>query len=433
MAGQRVCVIGAGLSGLAATRVLAARGFEVECLERGSAVGGLWRYENDNGMSGAYAALRTNASRRRMQFPSFRMPASYGHFVRHSEMTAYMEAFVQAFGLEEHIRFRTTVERAEPAPEGGGWKLSTDDGGSRTVDAVVVASGMYREPWVPAYPGEFGGESLHSRGYRTPEPFTGRRVVVVGSGQSALEIAAGVSVVAERTVLACRRGGHILPRYLFGRPFDHFDLDVVNLPPLPVVRANLNAMGRLVGSRVERGDLPLPDYPLLEETWPAVATDEISAALGSGAVVVKRGIERLLDDGVRFGDGSEEPVDGIVWATGYRMSFPFLPEPIGRAEDSRFPLYRRIVSPRARGLYFVGILEPGPRLPLVMEMQSRWLAEHLAGRIALPSEDGMHAAIEAAEPRTRRQFAARGVGTVFCDGHSYLRLLRRDLRAAGAL
>ncbi|HEX2087795.1 MAG TPA: NAD(P)-binding domain-containing protein [Solirubrobacteraceae bacterium] len=430
MAGTRICVIGAGLSGLAATRALSARGFDVECLERGSAVGGLWRYENDNGMSGAYAALRTNASRRRMQYPSFPMPRSYGHFVRHTEMAAYMEAFARAFGLERHIRFRTTVERAEPAD--GGWRVRTDDGDERTYDALVVASGVYREPWVPSYPGEFGGETLHSRAYRTPEPFTGRRVVVVGAGQSALEIAAGISTVAARTVLTCRRGGHILPRYLLGRPFDHFDLDVVNLPPLPVVRANLRLMSALAGSRVDRGDLPEPGYPLLEETWPTVATDEISAALGSRAVDVKLGIERLLEDGVRFRDGTEERVDVVVYATGYRMSFPFLPDEIGRAEESRFPLYRRIVSPRAASLHFVGILEPGPRLPLVMELQSRWLAEHLAGRIPLPPPAEMARAIERAEPRTRRQFGMRGPGTVFCDGHTYVRLLRRDLRRAGA-
>src|SRR5262249_56517176 len=108
-----VAVLGAGSSGLAALKALRERGLAVEGFERGSDVGGLWRYENDNGLSAAYASLRTNVSRARMQYPSFAMPKSYGDFPHHSEMSAYLGAYADAFSLRDCIRFRTTVERLE--------------------------------------------------------------------------------------------------------------------------------------------------------------------------------------------------------------------------------------------------------------------------------------------------------------------------------
>ena len=359
MVDRPICVIGAGLSGLAAVRALVDRGLPVECFERGSAVGGLWRYEH-------------------------------------------------------------------------AWRVLLSGGEERRYAAVVVASGLYRTPSLPDLPGVFAGEAIHSRDYRTPDRFAGRRVMVVGAGQSALDIAAELSEVAAQTMLACRRGHHIVPRYLFGVPFDRFDTDPGNRAPLPVVRAALGVAVALGRARPGRGDLPEPDHPVLEQTWPAVATDRMVAALETRAVVVKPIIEWLMGACVRFADGSEAPVDAIVYATGYRMSFAFLPGSLGRAQASQFPLYRRIVSPRASGLYFIGMLEPGPRLPAIIERQAAWLGELLTGRLAVPPPERMWAAIDAAEPRTRQQFAARGPHTVFCDGHSYGRLLASDLRRARA-
>ena len=170
-----VAVLGAGSSGLAAMKALRERGLQVQGFERGSDVGGLWRYENDNGLSSAYASLRTNVSRKRMEYPSFAMPKSYGDFPSHSEMTAYLDAYADAFGLRDSIRFRTTVERLEPATDGG-WSITLDDGSRRSYGAVVVATGLFWSPSLPDYPGRFAGTVTHSHDYRTPEPYAGRRV-----------------------------------------------------------------------------------------------------------------------------------------------------------------------------------------------------------------------------------------------------------------
>src|SRR5262249_5575074 len=137
----QIAVIGAGSAGLAALKALRGRGLAVDGFERGSDVGGLWRYENDNGLSAAYGSLRTNVSRSRMQYPGFAMPRSYGDFPHHSEMAAYLGAYVDAFELRDSIRFRATVERLEPAA-GGTWRVTLDDGWQRSYGAVVVATGL---------------------------------------------------------------------------------------------------------------------------------------------------------------------------------------------------------------------------------------------------------------------------------------------------
>src|SRR5262249_50813844 len=182
----QVAVIGAGSSGLAAMKGLRAEGVAVESFERGSDVGGLWRYENDSGLSAAYASLRTNVSRARMQYPSFTMPKSYGDFPDHRQMAAYLAAYADAYGLRDSIHFRTTVDRLESTHDGA-WSISLDDGSRRSYAAVVLATGLFWSPRFPDYPGSFEGTFSHSHEYRTPEPYAGRRVLVVGAGQSAAE------------------------------------------------------------------------------------------------------------------------------------------------------------------------------------------------------------------------------------------------------
>src|SRR5262245_47206993 len=190
----RVAVLGAGSAGLAVMTALREEGLGVEGFERGSDVGGLWRYANDNGGSAAYASLRTNVSRRRMQYPRFPMPKVYGDFPHHTEMAAYLNAYADSSQLRDLIRFRTAVEQLERAV-GGTWRLTLDDCSQRSYDAVVVATGLFRSPQLPDYGGRFDGTVHHSHEYRVPEPYAGRRVLVVGAGQSAAEIAVEVSTV----------------------------------------------------------------------------------------------------------------------------------------------------------------------------------------------------------------------------------------------
>jgi Flavin-binding monooxygenase-like len=421
-----VAVIGAGSSGLAVLKALREQNVAVVCFERGSDVGGLWHYENDNGLSGAYASLRTNVSRPRMQYPSFPMPGSYDDFPHHSEMAAYLGAYAEAFGLRALIRFGTTVERIEPAADGR-WTITLDDGSRRSYCAVVVAIGLFWRPKLPAYPGRFEGTVSHSHEYRVADPFAGRRVLVVGAGQSAAEIAVEVSAVAQRTLMSMRGGVHVIPRWIGRRPYDATDV-------APLNRLPWRLLNRIYGWRVARalGPAPaswlLPAHRLLEGI-PIVSSD-LLPAIRRGEVAVKPGIDRLTGDGVRFVDGTEEPVDHIVYATGYRISLPFLSSALLSANGRKLPLYRRIAATELGGLYFSGFVDaPGGLLPVV-ETQAQWIAAVLSGQLRLPPPAQMRYALERAERRTRQRFPDESPHSIRCDPHAYRRLLSSDLRRA---
>jgi dimethylaniline monooxygenase (N-oxide forming) len=421
--------MGAGLSGLAALRGLRQAGHEVRCFEAGSAIGGMWRYGNDNGVSAAYASLTANTSYARMQYPSFSEPGSMAEFPHHSELLAYLERYAAANDLLPHITCGARVESALPASDG--WHVTVRGSQPEHFDAVVVATGHYWDPEIPELPGRFGGTIVHVRDYETPDRFAGQRVLVVGASQSALDLAAEVSSAAERSFLSCRQGHHLIPRHIFGRPFDELDTSVALLVPLPMVRLAVRAQMWAARVTPNPGDLPPPRHRLFESRWPVVVSPTVQRALAERAFECRPGISRLEGDRVTFADDSEEHADAIIFATGYRINFPFLGEHLGRGEGWQFPLYRRILSPHAEGLAFIGILEPGPGLLEIVERQSTWLGEALAGRLPVPGRERMWRAINAGgERRSQRQFATTGPHTLLCNRHAYLRLLARDLRSA---
>src|SRR5215471_10307219 len=292
----KVAVLGAGSSGLAALKALRERGLAVDGFERGSDLSGLWLYENDNGLSAAYASLRTNVSRSRMQYPSFAMPKSYGDFPHHSEMAAYLRAYADTHGLCDSIRFRTTVERLEPAADGS-WRITLDDGSRRGYGAVVVATGLFWSPRLPVYPGSFDGTVSHSHQYRTPEPYADCRVLVVGAGQSASEIAVEVSTVAERTFMSVRSGVHVIPRWIGRRPYDAADIAPLNRMPWRLL--NLIYGLRVAHARGPRpASWPLPAHRPVEGI--PIVSSELLPAVRRGDVVVKPAIDRLSGDSVHF-------------------------------------------------------------------------------------------------------------------------------------
>jgi cation diffusion facilitator CzcD-associated flavoprotein CzcO len=440
---RKICIIGAGSSGLTACQVLAARGLPFDCYEKGSMIGGNWRYDNDNGTSSAYKSLHINSARKLMSYRAFPMPDDYPDYPSHWQVAKYFDDYAERFGLTERITFSTEVVSVEPVddPAGGNgaeggadgeWDVTVDGPEGRRREryrAVVVANGHHWKPrWPePAFPGadEYEGEQLHAHHYREPAVLEGKRVLVLGIGNSAVDIAVESSRIAEKTFIAMRRGAYVLPKFLGGKPIDEAAPPISTYLPMAVRRFFFNRLLKTaIGEMTDYG-LPKPDHKLLE-AHPTVSS-ELLPRIGHGDIAVKPNIERFAGGRtVRFADGSEEEIDLVVYCTGYAIEFPFLDERVFASVDNRMPLYKRAVSVENPGLYFVGFLQPlGPIMPLA-EAQAEWIADLLTDSAALPSPADMHAEIAAYEHWMDRRFVSSKRHTIEVDFHPYLREIRKE-------
>ncbi len=431
---MKACIIGAGSSGITAAQVLQARGIDFDCFEKGSQTGGNWRYENDNGMSSAYRSLHINTSRRVMAFKALPMPDHYPDYPDHFQMAAYFDEYVDHFGLREKIRFRTEVLSVEPVD--GEWEVSVEGPDGRETNryrAVLVANGHHWDPrWPePVFPGseEFSGEQIHAHHYREADVLRGKRVLVLGIGNSATDIAVESSRIGDATFISMRRGAYVIPKYINGKPIDELSNPITSMLPLAVQRFfAARALGVAAGNMTAYG-LPKPDHKLFE-AHPTVSS-ELLPRLGHGDIRVKPNIDRFNGGRtVRFADGSEEEIDLVVYCTGYKMTFPFFAEDVFSAPDNRLPLYRRVASVELPGLHFIGFIQPlGPIMPLA-EAQSEWVADLLAGRATLPPAVEMRKEIAAEEAKMRKRFVASKRHTVEVDFYPYLREIRRERKQA---
>ena len=433
---DRVCVIGAGSSGLAACQVLHVRGIDFDCFEAGSEVGGNWRYLNDNGMSSAYRSLHINTSRQLMEFASYPMPADFPVYPDHFRIARYYDDFVKHHGLGAKITFRTEVRHVEPLLDGG-FRVTTrnrDTGDEQIEDyrAVIVANGHHWDPRPPepAFPGSetFTGEQIHSHHYKTPDAFVDKRVLVLGIGNSACDIAVETARVSERTFLAMRRGAHIVPKYLFGMPTDHLTTSwLAAKTPFWFQRLSFGLMLRLARGKVTDYGLPAPDHRVLS-AHPTVS-DDLLGALGHGDITVKPTIERFEGDQVHFVDGTAERIDAVVHCTGYRISFPFLDERVISVRDNKIALYRRVVDPEHDGLYFLGLIQPlGAIMPLA-ELQAEWVADLVDGSAVLPSDREVRHEIQGYRKALAKRYVTSKRHTIEVDFFRYRGELSAERRA----
>ena len=420
----RVGVIGAGASGIAAAKALHQRGLNFECYEQRGCLGGLWAL-GDDVVQASYPSLECNTSKRRTEFSDFPMPPSFPPYPHNRQMAAYFDAYVDHFGFRKFIRFNTTVRHVGRG-ESGGWDVDLEPGGRRHYDAVVVANGHHREPrWPdPPFPGSLDGRQMHAHDYVGPAGFEGRRVVVLGMGNSAMDIAVELSSVASRVYLASRRGAHIVPKFAFGQPIDAFN---TALPiPWSVKRAFFSLIVRSTIGRPQDVGLPEPDHKL-GEAHPTVS-QRITERVRAGKVIPKPNIAELSGPRVVFTDGSEVDADTVIYCTGYSVTFPFLDKEVIDVVDNRVELFHQVFPPGVPNLAFVGLVQPFGALMPVAEAQAAWVADHLAGAYRLPSRQVMLAEITAERAARERQFVASPRHTMEIDFHSYLRKLRREAR-----
>ena len=416
-------MIGAGPAGLATLKALADSGIDAVCFDAGDRPGGLWVFGGAG--SAAYRTLHLNTSRTRTEFADLPMPADWPDYPSHDRMLAYLASYAKEFGLGPAIRHGHVVTAVRPAP-GGGWSVTAEgpDGPvSVGTSAVVVASGHNRVPSWPDPPlAGLTAPQLHSHDYREPGRLAGRRVLVVGGGNSAMDIAADASQVAERTILSLRRGVWIVPKYLFGRPSDTLNGALATRLPWRARQVVSQAMLRLATGHPARHGLPAPRHGFLQDH--PTLSDVLLSRIGHGEITVRGGVSGADGSIVEFTGGARDEVDLVVWCTGYRAELPFLDPPV-RGEE--VPLYRHVFHLDRPGLFFVGLMQStGAALPVV-EAQARLVAAYLAGEYALPTP-----AEQRADRATRLRAARSRWGerrpAMRVDFDAYLALAATELR-----
>jgi cation diffusion facilitator CzcD-associated flavoprotein CzcO len=369
---RRYCIIGAGPSGLAQARAFRARGIEFDVYERHTGVGGLWDLENPG--SAMYESAHFISSRTLSGFFGFPMPASYPDYPRREQVLEYLRAFAEAYELLPHIHFGTAVERVIPHANGATVRV---DGREVEYAGVVCATGVNWSPNVPVYPGEFSGTLRHSVSYRSPLEFAGKRVLIVGLGNSGADIACDAARYAAKAYVSVRRGYHFIPKHIFGKPADVFAHDGPKLPKWLELAVFTWLQRMVVGDTTSLG-MPKPDHRVLESH--PLMNDQLLHHLRHGDVTLKPDVEAFAGHSVRFKDGTEVEVDEVLTATGYRMTLPYLDASELEHEGKRVSHVLTVFSRKHPTLFTLGFVELNGALYPHVDRLAALVAEYTRAR-----------------------------------------------------
>jgi hypothetical protein len=423
----RICVIGAGPSGLTTLKNLLALGLtNVACFDEADAIGGNWVFRENQ--PSVHEATHIISSKRLSEFEDYPMPVEFPDFPSHREIRAYFETYASHFRLGPFIRLRERIETASRRPDGS-WsvRIATPHGfDDATFDYLIVCSGHHRVSHVPEYPGHFAGEVLHSSAFKQAAPFANKRVLVVGGGNSACDIAADISRVAARTCISMRRGYHILPKRLFGYPVDRL-YAAFRWFPRSISRPLFKLVLRMKVGRCEDYGLqaprsePMAMHPTLNSG--------VLKALRSGAVIPRVGIARLCETGTEFLDGTVEAFDTIIWATGFHTKFPFLDASVVDWKMAECPpLYLKMIHREFANLFFIGLFQPLGCIWRLADHQARIAALQIAGYLDRPAD--IDERIEREMSSRHRRFDKSARHAIEVDYHAFRRELFAHLKTA---
>jgi cation diffusion facilitator CzcD-associated flavoprotein CzcO len=364
---KRYCVIGAGPSGLAAARALDRAGLSFDVYERHSDVGGIW--DASNARTPIYESAHFISSRTQSAFDDFPMPEEYPDYPSWRQILDYIRAFADKYDLRKHIRFGTSVDRVER--DGDGWLVYLGGTDVRRYDGVIAAVGHNWHPVIPQYPGSFDGKVYHTIDYRSGAELAGKRVLIVGGGNSGCDIACDAATQARESWISLRRGYHFIPKHVFGQPTDAFFHHGPQIPNW-MAPTLLSALLRILVGDLRRFGLPKPDHPPLL-SHPIMNT-QLLHHLAHGDIAAKPDVAELRGRTVRFTDGSEIEPDVILWATGYRPTIPCLEAGGIVLAESGADLYLNVFAKEYPGLYVIGFFETAGAAYPIVSKQSALLA-----------------------------------------------------------
>ena len=423
----KICVIGAGPCGITAAKNLIQEGLtNFVVFEKNSQLGGNWFYDELNDHSSVYETTHAISSNHRSKFEDFPFPAGYPDYPSHEQLLSYFNQYAEHFGVNQYIRFNTCVDQID-RDDSGEWHVSyTDEAGKHkdTFDYLLVANGHHWDPFMPVYPGQFNGTLLHAHDYKKAALFKGKRVLVVGGGNSACDIAVEASRVASKASISMRNGQPIFPKIIFGKPTD-IAFSKINWMPTWCKHLVILTIMRVLQGRYSKYQLmkpvgnPLSVHPTLNS--------ELLYFIRHGKIHVRKGVERLEGDTVHFVDGRKEDFDVIIFATGYKTSFPFLSkELVDYSTLTHIPLYRKMMHPTMDNLYFIGLFQPQGCIWSLADYQAKIAAGIISGALKRPTN--LVSKIEKETKKTRLNFKASTRHALEVDYHSFRKELKKELK-----
>ncbi len=376
----KIAVIGAGPSGITALKNLVTNGFDVTCFEMNDQIGGNWVYKDKTGHSSVFKTTHIISSKKFSEYTDFPMPNDFPDYPSGAELLSYFNSYVKKFDLKKHIKFETKIEKALPINDK--WKLFFENT-NEDFDYLIIANGHHWSPRIPSYSGSFSGELMHSHQFKNNEYFKDKSVLVVGGGNSACDIAVEISRVAKKTSISMRRGYHFIPKFIMGMPSDKFYAKTLWIPQR--IRLILQKLVlRFVQGKYEDYGLQKPDHDILQSH--ATVNSELLYFIKHGKISPKTNIKSFSGYSVLFNDESKNDYDIVLFATGYKISFPFFNDSHIDYEQKDIDLYNFCFHPKFKNLMFVGLLQPLGCIWPLSDLQSQQIVKYLKKEWDLPSD-----------------------------------------------
>jgi len=424
----QIILIGAGPSGITALKNLLDKGLDVLCLDANAAVGGNWIYSKEASHSSVFETTHIISSKTLSQYEDYPFDEhdpNTPDYPSHEQLRDYFQAYAKKFNLINHIQFNTRVISAERLGEKS-YRVIAESNGERieyTPKYLVIANGHHWDPRMPNYPGEFTGEMIHSHAFKTAEPFKNQRILVIGGGNSACDVAVETSRVSQKTSISWRRGYRIVPKFLFGKPTDVSALKFHFLPRKIRNKISETILKVLNGKNTQYG-LPEPDHSF-GATHPTV-NDELLYKIRHGKVHPKPDIKSFKDKVVTFKDGTQEEFDTLIACTGYLISHPFFKKSFINYSEGSVDLFLKMMHAEYSDLYFIGLFQPLGCIWPGAEQQSKLMAAELAGEYYRPHNLREVIQREVSNPHYQQINTPRHTITV--DFHVFMGEIRKELK-----
>ncbi|CAJ0582012.1 unnamed protein product, partial [Mesorhabditis spiculigera] len=421
---MRVCVVGAGASGLPALKSCLENGLDAICYEKTSDLGGLWNYRpNVAGIEGTVMATTVvNTSKEMMAYSDYPPPAEWANFMHHSKVNEYLHQYADKFLLKPHINFNVSVTKIIPG--GQGFTVDLSNGTTEYFDKVMLCTGHHAKPLSPELNGlaDFKGRTLHAQHFRDTKGFENRNVFLVGIGNSALDIAVDLAKVAKSVTISTRRGTWVFNRVSRGgMPYDTIFMSryyrwVMNTIPWTVAN---DFMEHVCNQRMDHDIYGLRPAHRFFQQHPTV-NDALANLIAAGFITIADDVERIGEHSVMVKGGREFPCDDLIFCTGYEFGFDYLEGDLVRVENRRVTLYKYVFPVENDSLAVIGLIQPLGSIMPISEMQARWAVGVFTGKLQLPPRDEILMDIEKKAKEIQRRYFDSSKHTIQVDYDRYM-------------